>query len=59
MRINIQSGQVPVQNPNVIPARGGGVIIGSKMKRVSERLDKDGNVIDPRTKQIIRKNTDK
>lgn len=59
MKLNLQSGQVPVQDPNNIPARGGGVIIGRNLRKVSERVDKDGNVIDPRTKQIIRKNTDK
>jgi hypothetical protein len=30
------------------------VVIGANLKRESERLDKDGNIIDPRTKQIIK-----
>jgi len=30
------------------------VSISPNLIRVSERLDKDGNVIDPRTRQIIR-----
>lgn len=31
----------------------GGVIISPNIKRVSERIDPAGNVINPRTKQII------
>lgn len=29
------------------------VVISPNIKKVSERLDKNGNVIDPRTKQVI------
>jgi len=39
---------------SVKPAGKGQVIIASDIKRERELLDKDGNVIDMRTKQIIK-----
>ncbi len=36
----------------------GGVYIAPNLIRTSERLDKDGNIIDPRTKRIIKRNGD-
>ena len=33
----------------------GKTVIADNIQKVSERLDMEGNVIDPRTKQIIRK----
>lgn len=33
----------------------GGVVISPNLIRETERLDRDGNVIDPRTKQIIKR----
>ena len=36
-------------------SRGGGVVISQNIQKESERLDKHGNVIDPRTKQVIKK----
>ena len=35
------------------------VVISQQLNKVSERIDANGNVIDPRTKQIIRKNKDR
>ncbi len=35
-----------------------GVVIDPNPKKEREVLDRDGNVINPRTKEIIRKNTD-
>jgi hypothetical protein len=44
-----------MQKINLNPNAGKGkVIIASNIQKVSERLDIDGNVIDPRTKQIIK-----
>jgi hypothetical protein len=43
--------QAPVANGVVGRSK---VSISPNLIRVSERLDKDGNVIDPRTKQIIK-----
>jgi hypothetical protein len=37
-----------------IPQQSNRVVISSNIKKVSDRLDIDGNVIDPRTKQIIK-----
>jgi hypothetical protein len=36
----------------------GKVIISPNLNKVSERVDKDGNVIDPRTKRVIKKSTE-
>lgn len=35
-----------------------GVKVSSQLIKKSERLDSNGNVIDPETKQIIKKNDD-
>lgn len=37
-----------------IATKGGGVVIDTNIRKESEKLDKNGNVIDPRTKEIIR-----
>lgn len=37
----------------------GGVVLAPRMKKVSEMIDQFGNVIDPVTKQVIRRNGDK
>lgn len=39
----------------VAPTKSSSVVVSVNPKRESETLDKAGNVINPRTKQIIRK----
>jgi hypothetical protein len=46
------------QQSNTTPKEGGVFIDWNNMKKEKVRLDKDGNEIDPRTKQIIKRNTD-
>ncbi len=43
-----------MQQVNLPQQTGGKVVIASNIQKVSERLDIDGNVIDPRTKRIIK-----
>ena len=43
-----------MQRVNLPQQTGGKVVIASNIQKVSERLDIDGNVIDPRTKRIIK-----
>lgn len=38
----------------VVPSKGK-VVIATNIVRTKERLDKDGNIVDPKTKQIIKK----
>lgn len=38
----------------VVPSKGK-VVISQRPVKTRERLDKDGNIVDPRTKQIIKK----
>jgi hypothetical protein len=38
----------------IVPSKGR-IVISTRPHRVSEMLDKEGNVIDKRTKQIIKK----
>lgn len=45
------------QSPNITPTKGGGVRVGN-VKTTREMLDMNGNVIDPRTKQIIKRNVE-
>lgn len=35
----------------------GSVVMSPKLKRTREMIDPDGNVIDPETKQVIKRNT--
>lgn len=58
MQINMGQPQQNSQPQGQAPVEGGTFIDWNNMKRESERLDKDGNVIDPRTKRIIRRNSD-
>lgn len=46
------------QNHKVVGSSQRSVIIDPNPKKEREMLDKDGNVIDPRTKQIIKKAED-
>lgn len=55
MKINMGE---PKNDAQPAPERGGGVVVARKLNKVSERIDSYGNVIDPRTKQIIKKNTE-
>jgi hypothetical protein len=41
-----------------LPSQQGRVVISQNIQKVSERVDMYGNVIDPRTKQIIKKAED-
>jgi hypothetical protein len=41
-----------------LPSQQGRVVIAQNIQKVSERVDMYGNVIDPRTKQIIKKAED-
>jgi hypothetical protein len=44
-----------MQKVNLNPNTGKGkVVVAQNIQKVSERVDIDGNVIDPKTKQIIR-----
>jgi hypothetical protein len=44
-----------MQKVNLNPNTGKGkVVVAQNIQKVSERIDIDGNVIDPRTKVIIR-----
>jgi hypothetical protein len=43
-----------MQKVNLPQQTGGKVVISANIQKVSERLDIDGNVIDPRTKEIIK-----
>jgi hypothetical protein len=43
-----------MQRVNLPQQTKGKVVIASNIQKVSERLDIDGNVIDPRTKEIIK-----
>jgi hypothetical protein len=36
--------------------KSGGVVMAAKLQKTREMIDKDGNVIDPITKQIIKHN---
>ncbi len=59
MQVNI--GQQKQDQQNVSggnPQEGGTFIDWNNMKREREMLNKDGDVIDPRTKRIIKKNSD-
>lgn len=55
MQINI--GQ-PNPNRDNSPQQGGTFIDWNNMKRERIMLDRDGNEIDPKTKQIIKRNDD-
>ncbi len=50
-------GRILEANQSILPEFAnnfmGGVIVSPNIKRVSERIDPAGNVINPRTKQII------
>lgn len=53
--MKIQMPQAPKPtNPN----QQGRVVIAQNITRVTEHLDRDGNVIDPRTKVIIKRKED-
>jgi len=52
--MNIKLPQQNTSEREGVVTRGGGVVIASNIKRESEMLDKFGNIIDPRTKQIIK-----
>ncbi len=44
------------EKSSTVPSRGG-VVVG-RINKVREMLDSNGNVIDPKTKQIIKKNVE-
>jgi hypothetical protein len=44
--------KIQTERQQTVPS-GGGVVIAQNIIRKRETLDRDGNVIDPRTKQII------
>ena len=46
--------EIQTQERAVQKNGGGRVTIATNLIRESERFDRDGNVIDPRTKQIIK-----
>lgn len=55
MKINLpKQGQVAERSGTV---KQGGVYISPNLKRVSVMLNRNGDQIDPRTKQIIKRNT--
>jgi hypothetical protein len=52
MKLNIQK---TAEHSGTVSQRGGGVVIARGIKKVTERVDSEGNVIDPRTKKVIKK----
>lgn len=58
MKVNIKSNTLPSQNTQS-KVLSGGTFVSPNLKKTSIFIDKDGNQIDPRTKQIIKKNSDK
>lgn len=54
MKIDIQ--KMPKVSERTRTLETGGVVIASKLNKVKEFIDANGNVIDPVTKKIIKKN---
>lgn len=58
MKINLNKPPVKGEQTNTVQTKKGGVVMG-RITTVRETIDRDGNIIDPRTKRIIRLNSDK
>jgi len=53
--MQVQPTNISSQSKVISPARGKVFIDYGNMRKVSEMLDAEGNVIDPKSKRIIRK----